>query len=140
MTVACQCSPLAEGVGSYQCSRHKCLKSTRMVELCNMGARGESPGNKYWIAWEEGRGPGQGGTPTRSPRKPRRILLGDMVKRALSSIGITEERVTEWLGRPCGCAERREKLNELDAWARSKLRNVFNSNKEAVEQLEELLD
>ena len=39
--------------------------------------------------------------------------LGDYVARALSAIGITEERVSAVIGRPCGCSERAEKLNEL---------------------------
>jgi hypothetical protein len=36
-----------------------------------------------------------------------------MVKAGLSAIGITEERVSAVIGRPCGCSERAEKLNEL---------------------------
>lgn len=39
--------------------------------------------------------------------------LGDIVKASLSAIGITEERVSAVIGRPCGCSERAEKLNEL---------------------------
>ena len=39
--------------------------------------------------------------------------LGDMVKASLSAIGITEERVSAAIGRPCGCSQRAEKLNEL---------------------------
>lgn len=39
--------------------------------------------------------------------------LGDMVKAGLSAIGITEERVSKAIGRPCGCGKRAEKLNEL---------------------------
>lgn len=39
--------------------------------------------------------------------------LGDMVKAGLSAIGITEERVSAAIGRPCGCSKRAEKLNEL---------------------------
>lgn len=39
--------------------------------------------------------------------------LGDMVKAGLSAIGITEERVSKVLGRPCGCSKRAEALNEL---------------------------
>ena len=39
--------------------------------------------------------------------------LGDMVKAGLSAIGITEERVSAVIGRPCECSERAEKLNEL---------------------------
>ena len=44
---------------------------------------------------------------------PRKTGLGDMVKAGLSAIGITEERVSAVIGRPCGCSERAEKLNEL---------------------------
>jgi hypothetical protein len=39
--------------------------------------------------------------------------LGDIVKAGLSAIGITEERVSAAIGRPCGCSQRAEKLNEL---------------------------
>lgn len=49
-------------------------------------------------------------------------MLGDFIKSALSSVGITEKRVSEWLGEPCGCSERAEKLNLLDQWARQKAR------------------
>jgi hypothetical protein len=44
--------------------------------------------------------------------------LGDTVQRALAVVGVTEERVSAWLGRPCGCKERQEKLNALGRWAR----------------------
>lgn len=43
-------------------------------------------------------------------------MLGDRVKSALESVGITEEFVQEWVGN-CGCEERREKLNRLGMWA-----------------------
>jgi hypothetical protein len=46
-------------------------------------------------------------------------LLGDRLKEALSKVGVTEERVSKWLGRPCGCKQRREKLNKLSLWASS---------------------
>jgi hypothetical protein len=39
--------------------------------------------------------------------------LGDMVKAGLSAIGITEERVSKAIGRPCGCSKRAESLNAL---------------------------
>jgi hypothetical protein len=39
--------------------------------------------------------------------------LGDIVKAGLSAIGITEERVSAAIGRPCGCSQRAEALNEL---------------------------
>jgi len=43
----------------------------------------------------------------------RRPGLGDMVKSGLSAIGITEDRVSAVIGRPCGCSKRAEALNEL---------------------------
>jgi hypothetical protein len=57
-------------------------------------------------------------------RPPKPLLeestgLGDDVSHALSKVGITEERVSAWLGRPCGCGERRRKLNQLGSWAKS---------------------
>jgi hypothetical protein len=45
------------------------------------------------------------------------ILLGDLISEALSTIGITHEAVSSWLGRPCGCPERQEILNSLNRWA-----------------------
>lgn len=39
--------------------------------------------------------------------------LGDLVKAGLSAVGITEERVSRAIGRPCGCGKRAAKLNEL---------------------------
>jgi len=46
--------------------------------------------------------------------KPRaRPGLGDMVKAGLSAVGITEERVSKAIGRPCGCSKRAEQLNAI---------------------------
>jgi len=39
--------------------------------------------------------------------------LGDMVSAGLSAIGITKERVSKMLGRPCNCPQRQAALNEL---------------------------
>jgi hypothetical protein len=48
------------------------------------------------------------------PSYPRaRTGLGDIVKAGLSAIGITEERVSQAIGRPCGCSKRAEALNEI---------------------------
>jgi len=44
---------------------------------------------------------------------PPRPGLGDLLKSGLSAIGITEERVSAAIGRPCGCSQRAEALNEL---------------------------
>lgn len=43
------------------------------------------------------------------------LRLGDAVEKALSSIGITESAIKEWLGN-CGCQERKRRLNELSDW------------------------
>lgn len=39
--------------------------------------------------------------------------LGDMVAAGLESVGITKERVSAVIGRPCNCPERQAKLNDL---------------------------
>jgi hypothetical protein len=44
-------------------------------------------------------------------RKP--LGLGGMIKAGLSAIGITEERVSKAIGKPCGCGKRAEKLDKL---------------------------
>ena len=65
------------------------------------------------------------------------ILLGDHVKNALEKVGISEEKVTKWLGRPCGCAKRRQKLNNLHLWIRQIL---GNEREQGEKQLNEALD
>jgi hypothetical protein len=42
--------------------------------------------------------------------------LGDLIESALSSVGVTEERVKAWVG-DCGCSERKQRLNTLSDWA-----------------------
>lgn len=44
---------------------------------------------------------------------PARPGLGDMVSAGLAAVGITPERVSRVLGRPCACKERAATLNEL---------------------------
>lgn len=39
--------------------------------------------------------------------------LGDRVASALAGVGITEERVSRLVGRPCGCKGRRAALNRI---------------------------
>jgi hypothetical protein len=46
------------------------------------------------------------------PRQ-RKAGLGDMVASALSAVGITKDRVSKAIGKPCGCAKRQQRLNEL---------------------------
>lgn len=155
----CECT--IEGGG--WCERHKITKSRRLVELCNENER-------YWQAWEKGRGPKQEHNaiqPKRitkrpkpkitSPRITKRpkisstritrhpkisspqhpVLLGDRVEQALSALGITKDRVEQWLGRPCGCARRQEKLNQLDRWAR---RIIGGKTEKAQEYLEGIIN
>lgn len=44
---------------------------------------------------------------------PRPRGLGDYVAAGLSAVGITKERVSAAIGRPCLCAERQAALNEI---------------------------
>ena len=60
--------------------------------------------------------------------------LGDQVEAALSKVGITTDRVSKWLGRPCRCPERKEKLNLLSIWAKRKLLG------KPTQDLEEILE
>ena len=39
--------------------------------------------------------------------------LGDMVAAGLERVGVTKERVSAAIGKPCGCGKRAAKLNEL---------------------------
>lgn len=64
------------------------------------------------------------------------IKLGDAISKALAAVGVTEERVSKALGRPCGCKERREKLNRLSMWA---LRVVQGKTEKAEEYLDEII-
>lgn len=47
--------------------------------------------------------------------QPPKLGLGDMISAGLAAVGITPERVSKVLGRPCGCKERAAKLTE---WGR----------------------
>lgn len=66
-------------------------------------------------------GDGDGGGPPRGMVHlgvGDKMKLGDSVELLLKRIGVTPSIVSRWLGRPCGCEERREKMNQLGAWAR----------------------
>jgi hypothetical protein len=66
---------------------------------------------------------------------PRAAGLGDAVSKALSLVGITEERVSSWLGEKCHCAERRARLNALGAWAARVVSGKAERARELLEQL-----
>jgi len=72
--------------------------------------------------------------PKSTPRRKKRSLpgpgLGDRVGQALALVGITEERVSKWLRRPCRCKERKERLNQLGRWAR----RVLSGRREKAEE------
>lgn len=61
--------------------------------------------------------------------------LGDNVEFALTAIGITKERVSNWLGAPCNCEGRKQKLNKLGKWAASFARTTYDKARESIESL-----
>lgn len=58
------------------------------------------------------------------------MQLGDLIESALTKVGITKERVERWLGRPCNCTQRKQKLNALSVWAS----RVFSGRTEEAEK------
>lgn len=62
--------------------------------------------------------------------------LGDKIEQALSLVGVTKERVSNWLGEPCDCKERQEKLNQLSRWTK---RIIHGKVEKAREYLEDFL-
>ncbi len=65
-------------------------------------------------------------------------MLGDIVSKALASVGVTPERVSELIGVECGCAERRRKLNALSHWAVLVVRGRLRGRE--LEALREMLE
>ena len=63
--------------------------------------------------------------------------IGDSLERALSAVGLTSARVSAWLGKPCRCPERRNKLNALGHWAQRVLSGRVDH---AVEYLDRILE
>lgn len=66
--------------------------------------------------------------------------LGDRISQALSIVGITEERVTAWIGKPCGCSERQEKLNRVGRWASRVLQGSFEKAVEGMNKAKQYLE
>tara|TARA_R110000824_G_scaffold172434_1_gene350270 strand:+ start:8958 stop:9386 length:429 start_codon:yes stop_codon:yes gene_type:complete len=69
-------------------------------------------------------------------QQPPKRGLGDKVETALTSIGFTSELVEKWMGRPCNCSRRKNKLNQLSAWAS---RVVSGNSEDATKHLEEMI-
>jgi len=61
--------------------------------------------------------------------------LGDMIQEALSFVGITQERVSKWLGRPCNCQERVQKLNLISIWAKRVLSGKTDNAEKYLNQM-----
>ncbi len=61
--------------------------------------------------------------------------LGDDLHNALAKIGITPERVSSWLGRPCNCPKRQEKLNQLGHWAKRVLKGKTEKAKHYLDNI-----
>ena len=61
--------------------------------------------------------------------------LGDAVHDALEFAGVTSDRVERWLGAPCACEERRQKLNQLGWWAARVVKGRTDKAREYLEQL-----
>ena len=66
---------------------------------------------------------------------PHTLGLGDIASFALAIVGITEDRVSAWIGEPCGCDQRREKLNRFGEWVRSVATGIVDGAKESLEAI-----
>lgn len=55
--------------------------------------------------------------------------LGDEVEALLKRIGVDKEMVENWLGRPCGCDERKQKLNEFSRWVKRGVKGSLEKTK-----------
>lgn len=61
-------------------------------------------------------------------------MLGDSVQQALETIGITQQRVKDWLG-DCCCEKRKEKLNQIDMICRQVLKGRIDKAKTYLNRL-----
>lgn len=53
-------------------------------------------------------------------------MLGDLIENALNLVGVDKALVERWVGGPCGCKERKEKLNALGYWSRRIVRGKLD--------------
>lgn len=63
------------------------------------------------------------------------IRLGDRIETALQLVGITKERVSTWLGSPCSCSERQNKLNQLSNAAEEALKSGVDKAKSLFKKM-----
>jgi hypothetical protein len=60
-------------------------------------------------------------------RRLPRVAVGDLVERMLTGIGISKERVQQWLRvKDCGCAKRQKWLNQWGYKQQDKIERVLN--------------
>jgi hypothetical protein len=62
-------------------------------------------------------------------------MLGTFIESALSKLSITQENVERWVGKPCGCQERIDKLNSLSNWAARVAKGKVEKAKEYLETI-----
>ena len=70
------------------------------------------------------------------PSRPDK-LLGDRVAAAFTKLGITDERFSKLMGKPCKCGQRKAWLNRLDLWARRVLSGNVQDAKKYLDELKE---
>ena len=68
---------------------------------------------------------------TETPKDAKTAGLGDRVAAVLAAAGITKERVSRMLGRPCKCKERQRRLNELGRKAAAAIRKATGQERTA---------
>jgi hypothetical protein len=58
---------------------------------------------------------------------PRRVAVGDLVERMLTGVGISKERVQQWLRvKDCGCAKRQKWLNQWGYKQQDRIERLLN--------------
>jgi hypothetical protein len=60
-------------------------------------------------------------------RRIPRVAVGDLVERMLTSVGISKERVQQWLRvKDCGCAKRQKWLNQWGYEQQNRIERLLN--------------
>lgn len=70
----------------------------------------------------------------KEPSMTRKSYLGDWIESALSSVGITSEKVSKWIGKPCSCPERRDKLNAFHLWLERVVKGKYSEDKDTAQR------
>ena len=139
---------------THGCKRRGQILSPRHGQLCSERAEYAGIWDKHYGVIDDSIVPDSGLIEVAHDVKiPRRELpksatplalkkqreLGDVVEAALAIVGITEDRVSKWLGRKCNCRSRKEKLNKLSKWARSVLVAGTGHDPAHVDRLERIV-